>query len=290
MAQPWWQGCTIYQVYVRSFRDTDDDGYGDLPGVIERLEYLAWLGVDAVWLSPTMPSPDRDWGYDVADYYGVHPELGTMKDLDRLIALAYERGICVLLDLVPNHTSSEHALFVDARSGRNATHREWNVWADPRTGGPPNNWRNAMGDPAWTFDEASGQYYLHNFLESQPDLNWWNQDVHAQFLHVIAFWLDRGVAGFRIDVAHGLYKDALLRDDPPAPLGIGSPYGLLGVYSKHRLGNPRRVPGLAPGHRRVRLPSGPAGRDVGPRPSRDGRVLRLWHRAAPGVQLRLLLL
>lgn len=234
MAHPWWQGSTIYQVYVRSFRDTDDDGYGDLPGVIASLDYLEWIGVDAIWLSPTMPSPDHDWGYDVADYYGVHPELGTMADLDRLIALAGERGIRVLLDLVPNHTSSEHAWFIDARSGRDSTYRDWYVWADARDGGPPNNWRNSMGDPAWTFDQKTGQYYLHNFLESQPDLNWWNQDVHDEFRRIITFWLDRGVAGFRIDVAHGLYKDALLRDDPPVPVGIGSPYGLRGTYSKHR--------------------------------------------------------
>ncbi len=234
MNPPWWQGCTIYQVYVRSFRDTDDDGYGDLRGVTAGLDHLGWLGVDAIWLSPTMPSPDHDWGYDVSDYYGVHPELGTMADMDGLIARAKARGIRVLMDLVPNHTSSEHAWFVDARSGRGATHHDWYVWAEARDGGPPNNWLDATGNPAWTLDETTGQYYLHNFLEWQPDLNWWNRDVHAEFLRIIAFWLDRGVAGFRIDVAHGLYKDALLRDDPPTPRSTGAPYGLEGIYSKHR--------------------------------------------------------
>jgi alpha-glucosidase len=234
MAGPWWQGGTIYQVYVRSFRDTDGDGYGDLPGVISRLDYLDWLGVDALWLSPTMPSPDHDWGYDVSDYLGVHPELGTMDDLDRLVTEAGRRGIRILLDLVPNHTSSEHAWFIDARSGRGSTHRHWYVWADPRNGGPPNNWRDAAGESAWKLDAASGQYYLHNFLESQPDLNWWNPEVHREFERIIRFWLERGVAGFRIDVAHGLYKDAELRDDPAVPVGVHHPYGLQGVYSKRR--------------------------------------------------------
>jgi alpha-glucosidase len=240
MAGPWWQGGTIYQVYVRSFRDTYGDGYGDLLGVISKLDYLAWLGVDALWLSPTMPSPDHDWGYDVSDYFAVHPELGTMADLDRLIAEAGARGMRIVLDLVPNHTSSESAWFIDARSGRDSTHRDWYVWADPSragglsNGGPPNNWRDATGESAWTLDERSGQYYLHNFLESQPDLNWWNPDVHREFQRIIRFWLDRGVAGFRIDVAHGLYKDASLRDDPPAPVGAYRPFGLQSVYSKHR--------------------------------------------------------
>ena len=234
MPAPWWQGCTIYQVYVRSFRDSDGDGYGDLPGIISRLDHLAWLGVDAVWLSPTMPSPDHDWGYDVSDYYSVHPELGTMEDLDRLISEAGARGIRVLLDLVPNHSSSEHAWFIDSRSSLSSAHRDWYVWADPKDGGAPNNWRDATGDPAWTLDPTTGQYYLHNFLESQPDLNWWNPAVHQEFQRIIKFWLDRGVAGFRIDVAHGLYKDAELRDDPPAQIGAANPHGLQVVYSKRR--------------------------------------------------------
>src|SRR5690242_9900491 len=238
----WWQGATLYQIYVRSWRDTDADGYGDLPGVIAGLDYLAWLGVDAIWLSPTMPSPDEDWGYDVSDYLGVHPDLGTLADMDKLIAEAGQRGISVVLDLVPNHTSSAHPWFIDARSGPASAHRDYYVWADPvkgeggAGGGPPNNWLDATGAPAWTLDTASGQYYLHNFLPSQPDLNWWEPRVHEEFREILRFWLARGVAGFRVDVAHGLYKDALLRDNPPQ-VGRGrlaGAFGLRLVYSLNR--------------------------------------------------------
>ncbi|MGA2009398.1 MAG: alpha-amylase family glycosyl hydrolase [Solirubrobacteraceae bacterium] len=231
----WWDGATIYQVYVRSWRDSDGDGYGDLPGLIDRLDYLAWLGVDALWLSPIMPSPDWDWGYDVSDYTGVHPELGTLEDVDRLIAAAGDRGLAILLDLVPNHTSIEHPWFCDARSGRGARHRDWYVWADPGpSGGPPNNWLDSTGGPAWTLDAGSGQYYLHNFLATQPDLNWFNDEVHGAFIDIQRFWLDRGIAGFRIDVASGLYKDARLRDDPLAAVSPAAPFGRQRKYSKNR--------------------------------------------------------
>ncbi len=231
----WWDGGVIYQVYVRSFADSDGDGSGDLGGLLERLDYLAWLGVDALWLSPTMPSPDSDWGYDVSDYTGVHPDLGTLRDIDRLIAAAGDLGMAILLDLVPNHTSIEHAWFRDARSGREASHRNWYVWADPAAGGgPPNNWLDSTGRPAWTLDELSGQYYLHNFLAGQPDLNWFEPEVHEAFIAIQRFWFDRGIAGFRIDVANGLYKDAQLRDDPPAPVSVESPFGLAHRYSKNR--------------------------------------------------------
>ena len=153
----WWHGAVIYQLYVRSWRDTNDDGYGDLRGIIERLDHLSWLGADAIWLSPTMPSPDEDWGYDVSDYYGVHPELGTLADLDELIAEAGRRDLRVLLDLVPNHTSSAHPWFADAASGRQAAHRGYYVWADPRPdGGPPSNWLDFTGRPAWRWHD-SGQ-------------------------------------------------------------------------------------------------------------------------------------
>jgi alpha-glucosidase len=238
----WWHGATLYQIYVRSWRDTNSDGYGDLPGVIAGLDYLQWLGIDGIWLSPTMPSPDADWGYDVSDYLGVHPDLGTLADMDKLIAEAGQRGIKIVLDLVPNHTSSAHAWFTDARSGRESAHRGYYVWADPvkregeAGGGPPNNWRDAIGEPAWTMDDASGQYYLHNYLPSQPDLNWWDPRVHEEFRDIIRFWFDRGVAGYRIDVAHGLYKDALLRDNPPLIGGgrLDGGFGLRPVYSSHR--------------------------------------------------------
>ena len=233
----WWEGATLYQIYVRSWRDSDGDGYGDLRGVIAGLDYLAWLGVDGIWLSPTMPSPDHDWGYDVSDYLGVHPELGTMEDLDELVTQAGQRGMRVLLDLVPNHTSSAHAWFVEARSGRGSAHRDYYVWAGPAPGGgPPNNWLDNTGASAWTFDDASGQYYLHNFLPSQPDLNWREPAVHAEFDAILRFWFDRGIAGFRIDVAHGLYKDAALRDDPPAtaPDKIANRFGLVQARSANQ--------------------------------------------------------
>jgi alpha-glucosidase len=233
----WWQGAVLYQIYVRSWLDTNGDGYGDLNGVTARLDYLSWLGVDGVWLSPTMPSPDQDWGYDVSDYLGVHPELGTMDDLDRLVAEAGARGLRVLLDLVPNHTSSAHPWFIDAAGGRDSAHRDYYVWADPAAGGgPPNNWLDATGHSAWAWHEPTGQYYLHNFLESQPDLNWWEPGVHAEFREILRFWFDRGVAGFRIDVAHGLYKDAELRDNPPAKASdpLAGRSGQRAVYSANR--------------------------------------------------------
>jgi alpha-glucosidase len=237
MDHRWWQGATLYQLYVRSWLDSDRDGYGDLRGIIDRLDYLEWLGIDGVWLSPTMPSPDRDWGYDVSDYLGVHPELGSLADLDELVAAAAGRGMRVLLDLVPNHTSTEHPWFIESSSGRGDPKRDYYVWADPATdGGPPNNWLDFTGQPAWQWDDRSGQYYLHNFLAEQADLNWWNPAVHEEFGQILRFWFDRGVAGFRIDVAHGLYKDAQLRDNPPAddegPLG--GRFGLRSVYNENR--------------------------------------------------------
>ena len=233
----WWHGAVLYQLYVRSWLDTDGDGYGDLGGVIATLDYLSWLGVDGIWLSPTMPSPDEDWGYDVSGYLGVHPELGTLADMDRLIAEAGKRGMRVLLDLVPNHTSSAHPWFVDASAGKDAGNRDFYVWADPSAGGgPPNNWLDATGSPAWTWHEPTKQYYLHNFLPSQPDLNWWEPRVHEAFGEILRFWFDRGVAGFRIDVAHGLYKDAELRDNPPELTGnpLAGRFGQQQAYNANR--------------------------------------------------------
>ncbi len=231
----WWQGGVIYQVYIRSWYDPEGKGHGDLPGVIDKLDYLAWLGADGIWLSPTMPSPDEDWGYDVADYFGVQPGLGTPADLDRLVADAGARGISVLLDLVPNHTSSLHPWFVDARSGRGARHRDWYVWADPAAGGaPPNNWLASTGESAWAFDPPSGQYYLHNFLPSQPDLNWYNPEVRTAFDEIMRFWFDRGVSGFRVDVAHGLFHDERLRDNPMGEERPDARFGQQEVYNKNR--------------------------------------------------------
>jgi alpha-glucosidase len=203
-------------VYIRSFADSDGDGVGDLNGITGRLDYLEWLGVDALWLSPVTPSPDKDWGYDVADYTDVQPVFGGMPALDELVAKAAERDIQVIIDLVPNHTSDRHPWFEEARAARDSPRRDWYVWADPKPdGSAPNNWRSSFGGvPAWTLDERTGQYYLHNFLPEQPDLNWWNEDVRAAFDGILRFWLDRGIAGFRIDVAHGVVKDRQLRDNP----------------------------------------------------------------------------
>jgi alpha-glucosidase len=221
----WWREGVLYQVYVRSFADSNGDGVGDLPGLIDRLDYLEWLAIDGVWLNPTMPSPNADWGYDVADYTDVHPELGTLADMDRLVAEAGRRGIRILLDLVPNHTSDRHPWFREALASPDSARRDWYVWADPRADGlPPNDWTSVFDGPAWTLDEASGQFYLHNFLPEQPDLNWWSDGVREAFDDILRFWFDRGIAGFRIDVAHLIVKDRDLRDRWSQP----------GVHDVHR--------------------------------------------------------
>lgn len=217
-AGPWWFDRTGYQVYLPSFADSDGDGWGDLPGLIGKLDYLADLGVDLVWLSPIHPSPFADHGYDVADYRGVHSRYGTLDDVDRLVAQAGARGMGIMLDLVPNHTSSEHPWFVRSRSSRDDPYRDYYIWRDPAPdGGPPNNWISVFGGPAWTYDGATGQYYLHLFASAQPDLNWDDPRVAAEFDDILRFWLDRGVAGFRIDVAHRLLKAPGLPDQPVVP-------------------------------------------------------------------------
>ena len=272
---PWWQGGSIYQIYVRSWYDPDGKGHGDLGGVIDKLDYLAWLDVDGIWLSPTMPSPDEDWGYDVADYVGVHPELGTTADLDRLIADAGVRGIVVLLDLVPIHTSSFHPWFVEARSGRGAgASRPVRVgrprrgrWATEQLAGQHRRFRGIL-------DAASGQYYLHNFLESQPDLNWYHPGVQASFEEIMRFWFDRGVSGFRIDVAHGLFKDDRLRDNPAGEVRPDARFGQQEVYSKNR----PEVHGLYRAWRNtggeLRPPEAPPRRDLRARRGPHGLLLR----------------
>ena len=211
----WWQEGVIYQIYPFSYMDGNGDGYGDLPGIVGKLEYLQWLGVDAIWLSPIHPSPLADWGYDVSDYRAIHPTLGTMEDFDRLLAACHERGMKLILDLVPNHTSDQHAWFAESRSSRDNDRRDWYLWRDPaRDGGPPNNWLSVFGGPAWTRDEATGQYYLHTFLREQPDLNWRNPAVQQAMLDVMRFWLDKGVNGFRVDALSYVIKDAGFRDNP----------------------------------------------------------------------------
>jgi alpha-glucosidase len=185
---------------------------------VAHLDHLEWLGIDGIWVNPTMPSPNKDWGYDVSDFKGVHPDFGDMADVERLVKEAGARNINVIFDLVPNHTSDQHPWFQDALQGRNSRRRDWYVWADAKEdGGPPNNWISVFGgEPAWELDHASGQYYLHNFLKEQPDLNWWNEGVRAAFEDILRFWFDRGIAGFRIDVCHAIIKDRELRDNLPA--------------------------------------------------------------------------
>jgi alpha-glucosidase len=215
----WWRDGVLYQIYPRSYMDTNADGVGDLKGITARLDHLQWLGVDGIWLDPIMVSPNDDWGYDVADYVDVDPPLGTLADAEELISEAGKRGIRVILDLVPNHSSDRHKWFLDAISSKDSRYRDWYVWADPKPdGSEPNNWKMAFDprQPAWTFDEASGQYYLNQFLPSQPDLNWWNEEVRDAFDDILRFWFDRGVAGFRIDVCHSVIKDRELRDNPLA--------------------------------------------------------------------------
>ncbi len=223
MTAPWWKTGVVYQIYPRSFLDTNGDGVGDLEGIRRRLDHLAWLGVDAIWLSPVFPSPMKDFGYDVADYCDVDPLFGTLGDLDRLVTESHARNLKVLLDWVPNHTSDQHPWFVESRRARTSPKRDWYWWRDPAPdGGPPNEWKAAFpaGIDAWTFDSTTGQYYLHQFLPEQPDLNWTNPDVMRAMHDVLHFWLDRGIDGFRIDVVHGIGKDPALPDEIPEWRGI----------------------------------------------------------------------
>jgi alpha-glucosidase len=217
-AAPWWQKAVIYEIYPRSFQDSDGDGVGDLAGILERVDYLSWLGVDAIWICPIYPSPMADFGYDVADYVGIDPLFGTMADFDRLVTALHERGVRLILDFVPNHTSDQHPWFQEARTSRDSPRRDWYIWRDPAPdGGPPNNWVSQAGGSAWEFDPASSQYYYHAFLTAQPDLNWRNPAVRSAMYDVLHFWLARGVDGFRVDVLWHLIKDAKFRDDPLNP-------------------------------------------------------------------------
>lgn len=219
----WWRGAVIYQIYPRSFQDTNGDGIGDLPGITRRLPYVASLGVDAIWISPFFTSPMDDFGYDVADYRSVDPMFGTLADFDDLIAEARRVGLRVMIDLVISHTSDRHAWFSESRSSRTNTRADWYVWAEAKPDGtPPNNWLSVFGGPAWEWDTRRGQYYLHNFLASQPDLNFHQPKVRDAVLDVARFWLDRGVAGFRLDTVNYYFHDQALRDNPVAPKGVRS--------------------------------------------------------------------
>jgi glycosidase len=234
-----WRGGVVYQIYPRSFQDSDGDGVGDLPGIRRRLEYLAWLGVDALWLSPIYPSPLADFGYDVSEYTGVDPAFGTLADFEALTQDTHARGLRLLMDLVPCHTSVEHPWFRE--------HPDWYVWADGRDGGPPNNWLAAFGGPAWTFDESRGQWYLHSFYPEQPDLDWRNPEVVSAMQDVIRFWLDRGADGYRVDAIDHLMKDPQLRDDPPGsePFGLPLPDFQQGIDLRHSRNGPGTGEALA---------------------------------------------
>lgn len=239
-AQPWYRKGSLYQIYPLSFADSNGDGYGDLKGIVQHLDYLNGgdeaLGVAAIWLSPIYRSPMKDFGYDISDFCAIDPVFGTMDDFDELVKGIHRRGMKLLLDFVPNHTSSEHAWFQEARQSRASSKRDWYIWADPKAdGSPPNNWQSLFGGSAWTLDEVTGQYYLHTFLASQPDLNWRNPAVRQEMTAILRFWLARGVDGFRTDSVYYLIKDEKLRDDPPNPNfrpGIDDPStALLRTYS-----------------------------------------------------------
>jgi alpha-glucosidase len=234
----WWREGLIYQIYPRSFMDSNGDGIGDLPGITSRLDDLHWLGIDAVWISPIYASPMADFGYDVSDHTAVHPMFGTLNDVAALVQAAHDRGIRVVLDYVPNHTSNQHHWFLSSRSGRDDPKRDWYIWRDAAPdGGPPNNWRSVFGGSAWEWDAVSGQYYYHAYLKEQPDLNWRNPEVRAAMLDVLRFWLDRGVDGFRVDALRQVIKDDQFRDNPDNPDWTPSmgPYdALLPLYTTDR--------------------------------------------------------
>lgn len=215
---PWWEAGVIYQIYPRSFQDSDGDGVGDLAGIESRLDYLVSLGIDAVWLSPIFPSPMADFGYDVADYCDIDPMFGDLAGFDRLLQAVHARGLKLILDFVPNHSSDRHPWFRASRSSRTDPKRDWYIWHDAAPGGgPPNNWISDFGGSAWEWDEGTGQYYLHAFLKEQPDLNWRNPALRAAMMDVLRFWLDRGVDGFRIDVLWHIVKAADFADNPVNP-------------------------------------------------------------------------
>lgn len=243
----WSRRAVVYQIYPRSFKDANGDGVGDLAGIIEKLDYLndgteKSLGVEAIWLSPVYKSPMIDLGYDVSDYLDIDSVFGTLEDFDKLVVEAHRRGIKIIMDFIPNHTSNQHPWFLESRSSRQSPKRDWYIWRDPKSdGSPPNNWLSSFGGPAWTYDEKTGQYHMHSFLSEQPDLNWRNLEVRQEMEHVLEFWIHRGVGGvdgFRTDAIDYLIKDDQFRDDPPNPNyipGRDDPYkALLHTNSKGR--------------------------------------------------------
>lgn len=251
-APRWWQEAICYQVYPRSFADSNADGIGDIVGLIGKLDYLKWLGVNALWISPFYPSAQIDWGYDVSDYTGVHPDYGTLADVERLIAEARRRGLRILLDMVLNHTSDQHAWFQASKSSRANPYRDWYIWRDGKNGGRPNDWESLFGGPAWTLDEATGQYYYHFFFLEQPDLNWRNPAVKAALLDVMRFWLDRGVDGFRLDAIGSLFEAEDLPDSRTggsleemfinARRGVFDDWELMRAKIRHQMNQPEIHP------------------------------------------------
>lgn len=233
--QDWWRGAVIYQIYPRSYQDSNNDGIGDLPGIIDRLDYIASLGVDAIWISPFFQSPMKDFGYDVSDFRAVDPLFGRNEDADRLIEKTHERGMKLILDMVFSHTSDQHPWFRESRKSPDNPKADWYIWADPKEeGSPPNNWQSVFGGSAWKYDMWRKKYYLHNFLESQPDLNLLNPDVRKAIFDEARFWLDKGIDGFRLDVANMYIQDPQLRDNPPRPAGKQVPHEFL-FYSPYEM-------------------------------------------------------
>src|ERR1700722_8884327 len=213
--EPWWKGAVIYEIYPRSFQDSNGDGIGDLNGITSRLGYLKTLGVDAIWLTPIYPSPQVDFGYDISDYENIDPAYGTLADFDRLVAEASKRDIKIIMDMVMNHTSDKHKWFIESESSKTNPKRDWYVWRDGKgPGQPPNNWQSLFGHSAWQFDPKTNQYYYHKFYIQQPDLNWNNPQVRKAMYDTCRFWLQRGVYGFRLDAIPSLFEDAQLRDEP----------------------------------------------------------------------------
>ncbi len=253
MRYEWWQEAVFYQIYPRSFMDSDGDGIGDLAGITARLDYLAGtLGVDAVWISPFYPSPMADFGYDVSDYVDVDPTFGTLADFDALVEAAHGRGLRVVVDWVPNHSSEQHPWFVESRSSRDNPKRDWYIWRDPAPdGSEPNNWASIFGGPAWEFDERTGQYYMHTFLAEQPDINWRNPETKAAMLETLRFWLERGVDGFRLDACHYSMKDPQFRDNPVLPAARHG-YKELGDYDRLEHIYDRNHPDIHPLFREIR--------------------------------------